>query len=61
MCCWYASRSHADKGRKSLVVGAVIGLASASSYLFIVDQPITAADLDAVSQQEAVPLPARGA
>ena len=33
----------------ALVVGAVIGLASAASYLFIVHQPITAADLDAVA------------
>jgi MFS family permease len=31
----------------ALVIGAVIGLASAASYLFVVDQPITAADLDA--------------
>jgi len=27
----------------------------------VVDQPITAADLDAVAQQGAAPLPARGA
>jgi hypothetical protein len=39
----------------------VIGLASAASYFFIVDQPITAADIDAVSRQGATPLPARGA
>ncbi len=45
----------------ALVVGALIGLASAASYLFIVDQPITAADLDAVAQQEAASLRARGA
>jgi MFS family permease len=45
----------------ALVVGAVIGAASAGSYLFIVDQPITAADLDAVSQHGAAPLSARGA
>jgi MFS family permease len=45
----------------ALVVGAVIGLASAASYFFIVDQPITAADIDAVSRQGATPLPARGA
>jgi sugar phosphate permease len=45
----------------ALVVGALIGAASAGSYLFIVDQPITAADLDAVSQHGAAPLPARGA
>src|SRR5271168_4029234 len=45
----------------ALVVGAVIGLASAASYFFIVDQPITAADLDAISQQGAATLPARRA
>jgi sugar phosphate permease len=45
----------------AMVVGAVIGIASAASYFFIVDQPITAADIDAVSQQGAAPLPARGA
>ena len=45
----------------ALVVGALIGLASAASYFFIVDQPITTADLDAVAQQGASPLPARGA
>jgi MFS family permease len=45
----------------AMVVGAVIGIASAASYFFIVDQPITAADLDAVSQPGAAPLPARGA
>jgi sugar phosphate permease len=33
----------------ALVVGAVIGTLSAASYMFIVDQPITAADMDAVS------------
>jgi sugar phosphate permease len=32
----------------ALVVGALIGVASAASYLFIVDQPITAKELDAV-------------
>jgi sugar phosphate permease len=32
----------------ALVIGALIGTASAASYLFIVDQPITAKDLDAV-------------
>lgn len=31
----------------ALVVGALIGVISAGSYLFVVDQPITAADLDA--------------
>jgi hypothetical protein len=40
---------------------ADIGLASAGSYLSILDRPITAADLNAVSQQGAAPLPARGA
>jgi sugar phosphate permease len=45
----------------ALVVGALVGLASAGSYFFIVDQPITAADLDAVAQHGAAPLPARGA
>ena len=44
----------------ALVVGALIGVASAGSYLFIVDQPITAADIDAVSQDGAAPLPAGG-
>jgi sugar phosphate permease len=44
----------------AMVVGAVIGLASAASYFFIVDQPIAAADLDAVAQQGAAPVPARG-
>jgi sugar phosphate permease len=44
----------------AMVVGAVIGVASAASYLFIVDQPITAADLDAVAQGGAAPAPARG-
>ena len=33
----------------ALVVGALIGVASAASYLFIVDQPITATDMDALS------------
>ena len=33
----------------ALVVGALIGLASAGSYLFIVDRPIATADLDALS------------
>ncbi|HEY1865304.1 MAG TPA: hypothetical protein VGG77_16790 [Roseiarcus sp.] len=45
----------------ALVVGALIGLASAGSYFFIVDQPITAADLDAVARQGVAPMPARGA
>jgi sugar phosphate permease len=43
----------------ALVVGALIGVASAGSYLFVVvDRPITAADLDAVSQHGAASLPA---
>ena len=45
----------------ALVVGALIGVASAGSYLFIVDQPITAADLGALPQHGAAPAPARGA
>jgi sugar phosphate permease len=45
----------------ALVVGALIGLVSAGSYFFVVDQPITAADIDAISQHAAAPLPARGA
>jgi hypothetical protein len=36
--------------------GALIGVASAASYLFIVDQPITAADMDALSDPGAIPL-----
>jgi nitrate/nitrite transporter NarK len=52
---------HTGSSVPALVLGAVIGLASAASYFFIVDQPITAADLDGFSQQEAAPLPARGA
>jgi hypothetical protein len=39
----------------------VIGLASAASYFFIVDQPITAADIDAISQHGTAALPAPGA
>jgi hypothetical protein len=38
------------------VVGALIGVVSAASYLFIVDQPITAADMDAISHPGATPL-----
>src|SRR5277367_4759927 len=45
----------------ALVVGAIVGLASAASYFFVVDQPITAADIDAVSERSAAPLPARRA
>jgi sugar phosphate permease len=33
----------------ALVVGALIGVVSAGCYLFVVDQPITAAELDAAS------------
>jgi sugar phosphate permease len=40
----------------ALVVGALIGVASAASYLFIVDQPITAADMDALSDPGAMAL-----
>jgi sugar phosphate permease len=40
----------------ALVVGALIGIASAASYLFIVDQPITAMDMDALSHTGAIPL-----
>jgi cyanate permease len=43
----------------ALVVGALIGVASAASYLFVVDQPITALDLDALSGSNALPLPAK--
>ena len=45
----------------ALVVGALIGAASAGSYLFIVDQPITAMDMDALSHPGAAPLGAGGA
>ena len=34
----------------ALVVGSLIGVVSAGCYLFVVDQPITAADLDATSE-----------
>jgi sugar phosphate permease len=40
----------------ALVVGAVIGVVSAGCYLFIVDQPITAAELDAASGTNLDPL-----
>ncbi len=43
----------------ALVVGALMGLASAASYLFIVDQPITALDIDALSSPRAEPFAAR--
>jgi sugar phosphate permease len=44
----------------ALVVGALIGVASAACYLFIVDQPITAIDMDALSTPGAAPLGAGG-
>jgi sugar phosphate permease len=37
----------------ALVVGALIGVISAASYLFVVDQPITASDLEAMSDPDA--------
>ena len=40
----------------ALVVGALIAVASAGSYLFIVDAPITAMDMDAISDPGAAPL-----
>jgi MFS family permease len=42
----------------ALVVGALIGVASAASYLFVVDQPITAGDMDALSSPGASALSA---
>src|SRR5271167_444319 len=42
----------------ALVVGALIGVASAASYLFVVDQPITARDMDALSSPGASALSA---
>jgi hypothetical protein len=42
----------------ALVVGALIGVVSAASYLFVVDQPITAVNMDAMSHPEATPLKA---
>jgi sugar phosphate permease len=44
----------------ALVVGAGVGTLSALSYLFIVDQPITAADMDGVSAPSLQPLRATG-
>jgi sugar phosphate permease len=44
----------------ALVVGALIAVASAASYLFVVAQPITAGDLDAASHPGAAPLPLGG-
>jgi MFS family permease len=40
---------HSGSFVPALVVGALIGVFSAGCYLFIVDQPITAAELDAMS------------
>ncbi len=40
----------------ALVVGALIGAISAACYLFIVDQPITALDMDAMSDPKADPM-----
>ena len=40
----------------ALVVGALIGTISAACYLFIVDQPITALDMDAMSDPKADPM-----
>jgi cyanate permease len=45
----------------ALVVGALIGVVSAASYFFVVDQPITATDMDAISQPEAAVLKAGAA
>ena len=42
----------------ALVVGALIGVVSAASYFFIVDQPITAMDMDAISDPGAAVLKA---
>jgi sugar phosphate permease len=39
----------------ALVVGALIGLASAASYLFVVDRPIEARDFDALSGLKPAP------
>ncbi|CCE08952.1 putative transporter [Bradyrhizobium sp. STM 3843] len=36
----------------ALVVGALIGIVSAGSYLFVVDQPITGADLEAEAEAQ---------
>jgi hypothetical protein len=40
----------------ALVVGALIGVVSAGSYLFIVDQPLTAADMDAIAPAGSLPV-----
>jgi cyanate permease len=42
----------------ALVVGALIGVVSAASYVFVVDRPITAVDMDAMSLPGAIPLKA---
>jgi hypothetical protein len=40
----------------ALVVGGLIGVVSAGSYLFIVDQPLTAADMDAIAPAGSLPV-----
>jgi sugar phosphate permease len=40
----------------ALVVGALIGVVSAGSYLFVVDQPLTAADMDAIAPAGSLPV-----
>jgi MFS family permease len=40
----------------ALVVGALIGVISAGSYLFVVDQPITASELDAIAPTGSLPV-----
>jgi hypothetical protein len=56
-----ADQQIGDRERGAVdVVDALIGVASAGSYLFVVDQPITAAEIDAVSQHGAAPAPAAG-
>jgi cyanate permease len=40
----------------ALVVGALIGTVSAGCYLFVVDQPITAAEMDAASRLRVEPV-----
>jgi len=42
----------------ALVIGALIGVVSAASYLFVVEQPITAVDMDAMSHPGVTPLKA---
>src|ERR1700744_4183129 len=40
----------------ALVVGALIGVVSAGSYLFVVDQPLTAADMEAIAPSGSLPV-----